>query len=44
MLPDVVRCLANPALSLPLLDEASGCLSVIRDAYRNDLPVAAGRL
>jgi predicted dehydrogenase len=34
MLPDVVQCFLDPDRSRPLFDEASQCLSIIDEAYR----------
>ena len=43
MLPDVVRCFREPALSRPLFEEAADCLSIIAEAYRCDRSFAALR-
>ena len=41
MLPDVLAGFHSPVLSRPLLEEAAECLSIIRQAYRSDVPLAA---
>jgi predicted dehydrogenase len=43
MLPDVVACFRDPARARPLFDEAAECLSIIQQAYRNELALAAPR-
>ena len=43
MLPDVLAGFHDPVLSRPVLEEAAECLSIIRQAYRSDVPLAAPR-
>ena len=43
MLPDVLAGFRNPVLSRPVFEEAAECLSIIRQAYRSDVPLAAPR-
>jgi predicted dehydrogenase len=41
MLPGVVSAFRNPALAGPAFEEAAECLSIIQQAYRYDLSLAA---
>jgi predicted dehydrogenase len=41
MLPAAFACFRNPALAVPLLDEAAECLSIIAKIYGSDLTLAA---
>ena len=41
MLPDVVAGFRNPSLSRAVFEEAAECLSIIQQAYKSDLSLAA---
>ena len=43
MVPDVLAAFANPALARPVFEEAAACLSIIQQAYKADLSLAAAR-
>jgi predicted dehydrogenase len=43
MLPDVLAGFRDPVVSRPVLEEAAETLSIIRQAYSSDVPLAAPR-